>query len=76
MNDVAKTIDEARGLLDSGDEVKATRLLTDALDATHDPELLRQIHELAVQGHERSGGLHKIHWHELMLDSAPEEAVR
>ena len=33
------------------------------------PDLLRQIHELAVEGHERASGFQKIHWRELMIDS-------
>lgn len=69
MNDIGERIEQARALLASGEVLKAVRILGEAVDATDDPELLRQIHELAVEGHERAGGFQKIHWHELMIDA-------
>ena len=74
MNETAEKVEEARALLASGREPQATKILADAIDATDDPELLREILELAVEGHERSSGMHKIHWHELMIDAEARQA--
>jgi hypothetical protein len=45
-----EVIAEARNLLESGDQKKAARLLGTAVYATADADLLRQIHELSLQG--------------------------
>ena len=71
MSDLGETVEEARALLASGHEAKAVEILRDAIDATHDPELLRQIHELAVEAHEHTGGFHKLEWHKLVIESEP-----
>lgn len=62
-------IEEATRLVAAGQEAKALQILHRAVDATHDPELLRQIHELAETTHESSRGFHKIEWHRLMLET-------
>jgi hypothetical protein len=64
--DVSQTIEEARRLLAEGDEKQAGRLLTDAAYATHDAELERQIHELALEGREQAGLLGKGRWDEIV----------
>jgi len=69
VNDVVDKIERARSLLTSGQEQKAAEILGEVVGATDDPDLLRQIHELAVEGHERAGGFQKVHWRELMIDS-------
>jgi hypothetical protein len=69
VNDVADKIERPRSLFVSGQEARAAELLGEVVDATDDPDLLRQIHELAVEDHERAGGFQKIHWRELMIDS-------
>ena len=69
MNDVADQIERARSLLVSGQEPRAAEILGEVVGVTDDPDLLRQIHELAMEGHERASGFQKIHWRELMIDS-------
>lgn len=69
MNDVADKIETARALLASGRGPKAAEILGEVVGVTDDPDSLRQIHELAVEGHERAAGFQKIHWRELMVDS-------
>lgn len=71
MSALDETIEEARALLAAGNETKALQLLHAAADATHDPELLAEIHELAAMGHASSRGFHKIEWHRLMFESEP-----
>ncbi|MGD0714044.1 MAG: hypothetical protein ABSB24_07630 [Gaiellaceae bacterium] len=73
MNDLDTSIEEAQALLASGHEAKAVQLLHDTLTATHDPELLQQIHELAAQAHERARGFQKIEWRKLMIESEPQD---
>ena len=72
VNDVAEKIERARSLLALGQEPKAAEILGEVVGATDDPDILRQIHELAVEGHERAGGFQKIHWRELMIESEPQ----
>jgi hypothetical protein len=63
------SLDKATELVAEGREAEALRLLRDAVDATSDPELLRDIHELAAQAHDSSRGFHRIEWHKLMLET-------
>ena len=64
--DVLQTIDEARRELAAGHEKEAARMLTDAVYATHDPELERQIREFALQGREHAGRFGKGRWEEII----------
>jgi hypothetical protein len=72
MSDLDEGIDEAAALLAAGQETRALQILRSTVDATHDPGLLKEIHELATMGHESSRGFHKIEWHKLMLETEPE----
>ena len=72
MSDLGEEIEEATALLASHNEAKALHVLRDAVDATHDPGLLREIHELAAMAHESSSGFHKIEWHKLMIETEPQ----
>ena len=72
VSDLGECIEEATALLASHDEAKALHVLRDAVDASHDPGLLREIHELATQAHESSRGFHKIEWHKLMIETEPQ----
>jgi hypothetical protein len=72
VSDIGECIEEATALLASHDEAKALHVLRDAVDASHDPGLLREIHELATQAHESSRGFHKIEWHKLMIETEPQ----
>jgi hypothetical protein len=47
MSDLGQTVGQARALLASGHEAKAIEILRDALDTSHEPKPLQQIHELA-----------------------------
>ena len=76
MSDLAQTVEEARRLLASGHEAKAIEILRDAIHATDDPELLPQVHELAVEAHEHAGGFHKLEWHKLVVESEPHAPVK
>ena len=69
MTEVAEKIERARALLASGEQLKAVEILSEAVDATDDPDMHGQIYELAVQGHEQATGFQKIHWRELMISS-------
>jgi hypothetical protein len=69
VTEVAEKIERARTLLASGEQLKALEILSEAVDATDEPDMHRQIYELAVQGHEQAIGLQKIHWRELMISS-------
>jgi hypothetical protein len=64
--DPDKAIEEATRLLAEGKDKKAAQLLTDAAYRTHDPELERKIHELAVQGRDRAGFFSKGRWNEII----------
>lgn len=64
--DVTATIEEARRELAAGHDKQAARLLTDAAYATHDPEVERQIRELAVQGRDQAGRFGKGRWDEII----------
>jgi len=71
MNSSTDGIEEATRLVAAGEERKALQILHDAVDATHDPDVLRDIHELAAMAHESSQGFHKIEWHRLMIETEP-----
>jgi hypothetical protein len=72
MSDLGKCIEEATTLLASRDEAKALQVLRDAIDTSHDPGLVREIHDFATQAHESSHGFHKIEWHRLMIETEPQ----
>jgi hypothetical protein len=57
---------EARDRLAAGDDKEAARLLTDAAYGTHDPEVERQVRDLASQGLERAGRFGKGRWKEII----------
>jgi hypothetical protein len=64
--DVQALVATARDDLAAGDDKKAARLLTDAAYHTHDPEIERQVRELAAQGLERAGRFGKGRWAEII----------
>jgi hypothetical protein len=64
--DVVQTIETARRELASGHEKQAARLLTDAAFETHDPDLERQIRDLAVEGRASAGMFGKGRWDEII----------
>ncbi len=57
---------KARDHLTAGDDKEAARLLTDAAYHTHDPEIERQVRDLASQGLERAGRFSKGRWTEII----------
>ncbi len=57
---------QARDHLAAGDDKEAARLLTDAAYHTHDPDIERQVRELAAQGLERAGRFRKGRWEEII----------
>lgn len=59
-------VSNAREHLAAGDDKEAARLLTDAAYHTHDPEIERQVRELATQGLERAGRFRKGRWEEII----------
>lgn len=69
-------LEEATELVAAGQEAKALQLLRDATDSTHDPEVLRRIHELAAEAHDASRGFHRIEWHKLVLETEQQEKPR
>jgi hypothetical protein len=64
--DVRALVAQARDELANGNDKQAARLLTDAAYHTHDPELERQVRELAAQGLERAGRFGKGRWEEII----------
>ena len=64
--DVAGTIEEARRELGAGHDKEAARLLTDAVYATHDPELEAEIMRLAEQGLQHASRFGKGRWEEII----------
>ncbi len=64
--DVQGLVTEARDHLQAGDNKGAARLLTDAAYHTHDPEIERQVRELASQGLEHAGRFNKSRWTEII----------
>lgn len=67
MTEMAEQMEKARALLAEGEQLKALVIASDVLAAADDPDVLREVHELAVEGHDRAVGLQKIHWRELMI---------
>lgn len=67
---VAEDIKEARTALASGHQMEASRLLNHAVFETLDPELLKEIHELARQGHDQVGHLRqRVLWDHIVAMS-------
>jgi hypothetical protein len=64
--DVVQTIDTARREMAAGNDKQAARLLTDAAFETHDPDLERQIRELALEGRSSAGMFGKGRWDEII----------
>jgi hypothetical protein len=64
--DVHALMTQARDHLAARDDKEAARLLTDAAYHTHDPEVERQVRELAAQGLERAGRFRKGRWEEII----------
>lgn len=64
--DVQVLMTQARDGLAAGKDKEAARLLTDAAYHTHDPEIERQVRELAAQGLERAGRFSKGRWEEII----------
>jgi hypothetical protein len=64
--DVQALVKQARDELSAGNEKEAARLLTDAAYHTHNPEIERQVRELAAQGLERAGRFGKGRWEEII----------
>jgi hypothetical protein len=63
---VQALVTKARDHLAAGEDKEAARLLTDAAYHTHDPEIERQVRELAAQGLERAGRFGKGRWEEII----------
>jgi hypothetical protein len=64
--DVQALVKEARAELAAGNDKQAARLLTDAAYHTHDPEIERQVRQLAAEGLDRAGRFGKGRWEELI----------
>ncbi len=64
--DVVQTIEAAKKEMAEGHDKQAARLLTDAAFETHDPDLERQIRELAVAGRSSAGMFGKGRWDEII----------
>jgi hypothetical protein len=63
---VQALVTTAREHLAAGKDKEAARVLTDAAYHTHDPEVERQVRELAAQGLERAGRFGKGRWEEII----------
>lgn len=63
---VQDLVTKARENLAAGDDKEAARLLTDAAYHTHDPQIGRQVRELAAQGLDRAGMFGKGRWREII----------
>jgi hypothetical protein len=64
--DVQALVNQARNELSAGNGKEAARLLTDAAYHTHNPEIERQVRELAAQGLEQAGPFGKGRWEEII----------
>ena len=64
--DAHAIVAKARQDLAAGDDKSAARLLTDAAYQTRDPEIERQVRELAAQGLDQSGRFGKGRWKEVI----------
>jgi hypothetical protein len=74
--DARAVVAKARHELAAGDEKKAARLLTDAAYQTRDPEIERQVRELAAEGLEHAGRFGKGRWKEIIRIVDDLQAVR
>jgi hypothetical protein len=63
---VQALVSEARDRLAAGRDKQAARLLTDAAYYTRDPEIERQVRELAALGRERARRFGKVRWTEII----------
>ena len=63
---VQALVAQACEALAAGNDKEAARLLTDAAYHTHDPEIERQVRELAAQGLDQAGRLGKGRWEEII----------
>ena len=72
--DAQAVVAKARERLASGDDKNAARLLSDAVYHSRDPEIERQVRELATEGLERAGRFGKGPWKEIIrtLDNLSE----
>lgn len=66
VTDIAATIERARGELAAGHDKEAARLLTDAAYHTHDPDIERQVRQLALEGRAHAGRFGKSRWDEII----------
>jgi hypothetical protein len=64
--DVQALVTQARAELGAGNDKQAARLLTDAAYHTHDPEIERQVRQLAAEGLDRAGRFGKGRWEEII----------
>jgi hypothetical protein len=64
--DAHAVVARARDELAAGDDKKAAELLAEAAYHTRDPEIERQVRELAAQGLERAGRFGKGRWKEII----------
>ena len=64
--DVQALVNQAQNELAAGNDKEAARLLTDAAYHTHNPEIERQVRDLAAQGLERAGRFGKGRWEEII----------
>jgi len=64
--DVRSAIEEARGMMDRGDDKAAARTLTDAAVACQDPEMAREIRALGERGLASAGRFSKGRWQEVI----------
>jgi hypothetical protein len=64
--DVQALVKQARDELSAGNDKEAARLLTDAAYHTHNPEIERQVRELAAQGLDQAGRFGKGRWEEII----------
>jgi hypothetical protein len=73
-SDVHAVVARARDELAAGDDKEAARLLTDAAYRTRDPEIERQVRDVAAQGLEQAGRFGKGRWKEIIriVDSLQE----
>lgn len=67
---VAEDISKARTALAAGHQMEASRLLNHAVFETLDSELLKEIHELAFEGHEQVGHIRqRVLWDHILTMS-------
>lgn len=64
--DPQAVVAKAREQLAAGDDKAAAQLLADAAYQSRDPEIERQVRELAAQGLERAGRFGKSPWKEII----------